>query len=212
MVDPVSLSARLLDDPGDHGHLGEVDPLALASQEARVAFWLNVYNALLRGELAERPRTGNLIRHRRLFRSAGWLVGEHRYTLDQIEHGLLRRNARPPYALRSLLRAGDPRLSAAPPAVDPRVHFALNCGARSCPVVRPYDATGLDAALEAATADYVRRESEVAGGRVLLPGLCRLYRSDFGGDAALRALAARHLDATVPPGRLRFTRFDWTLV
>ena len=79
-------------------------------------------------------------------------------------------------------------------------------------MVRPYDAAGLDAALEAATREYLRRETVVEGERVALPGLCRLYRGDFGGSSGLRALAARHLDVAVPAGRLRFTRFDWTLV
>jgi len=212
VADPVPISSLLLDDPSAHGSLRDVRPAEIEGQAARVAFWLNVYNALLRAELGARPRTGSLLRHRRLFRSASWDVGGHPFSLDQIEHGLLRGNARPPYALRRVLRAGDPRLAAAPPEPDPRIHFALNCGARSCPLVRAYDAEGLDGALEAATGDYLRRESDVDGDRVALPGLCRLYRSDFGGDAGLRALAARHLEAAVPQGRLRFTRFDWTLV
>ncbi len=211
MDDPVSLSAALLEDPARHDLLRDLEPAALAGQATRVAFWLNIYNARLRAELAARPRSGSLLRHRRLFRTASWRVGAHDFTLDQIEHGVLRGNARPPYALRRLLRAGDPRLAAAPPAVDPRIHFALNCGARSCPLVRAYSADGLDAALEAAAGDYLRGESDVAGDRVALPGLCKLYRADFGGDGGLRDLAARHLDVPVPPGRLRFTRFDWTL-
>ena len=160
MPDPVALSALLLDDPAGNEQLAGVDPVAITGQHARVAFWLNVYNALLRAELAERPRAGSLLRHRRLFGTAAWQVGDHRLTLDEIEHGLLRGNARPPYRLRPLMRGADPRLAAAPPEADPRVHFALNCGARSCPLVRPYDAAGLDEALETATRDYLRRESD----------------------------------------------------
>lgn len=199
--------------------LAEVDPAAIEGQEARVAFWMNTYNARLRHELLERPRRGSLLRHRRLFRQSSYRVGGHEYSLDVIEHGLLRRNARPPAALRRVLRAGDPRLAVAPPRLDPRLHFALNCGARSCPPVRAYDAAGVDAQLDAASRAYLGAESSLdrERGRLTLPGVCKLYRRDF---EDLLGFAAAHLpeddaawlrehsgDADVV-----FDRFDWTLV
>ena len=55
-----------------------------------------------------RPRSGSLIWQRRMFRRCAYRVGALDYSLDVIEHGLLRRNARPPYALRRLLRPGRP--------------------------------------------------------------------------------------------------------
>ena len=110
----------------------------------RLAFWLNAYNRLVRDELAARPRHGHLFRHRRLFRTIALEHEGLRFTPDVIEHGLLRGNRRPPYGLRPLLRAGDPRLEYAPASVDPRIHFALNCGARSCPPVHDSEAARVD--------------------------------------------------------------------
>ena len=58
----------------------------------------------------------------------------------------------------------------------------------------------------------MRRESEVAGGRVALPGPVPAVPGRT--SAAMRRCARWppvHLDVAVPPGRLRFTRFDWTL-
>src|SRR5687767_3879535 len=121
-----------------------MDPTALRGDDARIAFWINTYNERLRGFLADRPRSGHLFRHRSLFRRESFEIGELDYTLDAIEHGLLRGNARPPYSPRRLLRPGDPRLAAAPSKLDPRIHFALNCGARSCPPVRRYTDERLD--------------------------------------------------------------------
>lgn len=208
------LSRELLERPERAGLLERLDPARLNGQDARVAFWLNVYNARLRSELAARPRSGSLLRHRRLFRRSTYRVGRLEYSLDVIEHGLLRRNARPPYGVRRLLRGSDPRLAAAPARLDPRVHFALNCGARSCPVVRPYDDDGLDHQLDAATRQYLVQESELdhAEGRATLPGLCRLYRRDFGGEAGVRSFAARHLGEDLTGLEIRFGRFDWTMM
>ena len=35
---------------------------------------------------------------------------------------------------------GDPRLSLALERAEPRIHFALNCGAKSCPPIKTYSA------------------------------------------------------------------------
>ena len=202
--------------------LRSVDPTAIGGDGPRIAFWLNLYNARLLHALALRPRSGHLFRHRRLFRTGSYEVGGHSYTLDLIEHGLLRGNARPPYSPRRLLREGDPRLAAAPAMVDPRIHFALNCGARSCPPIRPYSGESLDAELEAAARAYVAAESRLdrARGELELPGLVKLYRDDFGAREQLLALAADGLGrddadwirAHQDQLTVRFARFDWRLV
>jgi hypothetical protein len=199
--------------------LADANPNAIEGDEARIAFWLNLYNALLLRELERRPLSGSLLRHRGIFAAAAHRIGEYEYSLDVIEHGLLRRNARPPYRLRLLLRPGDSRLAAAPGRLDPRVHFALNCGAVSCPPIRAYSARGLDTELEAAAVTYIRAETVLdrERGRVRLPYLMRLYRADFGGARRAGEFAAARLDpddgAWVRERRPRISygRFDWTV-
>ena len=189
--------------------------------EAELAYWLNAYNSTLRDALAERPRSGHLFRHRRLFRRATHTRDGLEFTLDEIEHGLLRGNRRPPYGLRRLLRRGDPKLEFAPSPPDPRIHFALNCGARSCPPVREYTSEGVDRELEAATLSYMEGESSLdrEAGLLTLPGVVKLYRSDFGPDRELAGLAARALGGSdaewiaAHPDELEidYAPFDWQL-
>ena len=176
--------------------LDGLDPTSISADEARIAFWINLYNALLLDELARRPRQGSLLRHRAILSSARLRVGGLDYSLDAIEHGVLRRNARLPYRPSRALRRGDPRANAAPSRLDPRIHFALDCGAVSCPQIAPYEAVALDRDLEAATSAYIRAETVLdrERGRVELPYLMRLYRRDFGSRAEAIALAARHLE------------------
>ena len=200
------------------------DPSEIRGDEARIAFWLNTYNETLAAELDSRPRRGNLLLQRRLFKRTTIEIAGRSYSLNVIEHGLLRGNARPPGSMRRLLASDDPRLEAAPSTVDPRIHFALNCGAASCPVVRRYEAETLDETLEAATRGYFEAESSLDrdSGTLTLPGLMKLYRVDFGSgeDADLVAFAVRYLPAddaarvgaTGPELRVRFGRFDWTFV
>jgi hypothetical protein len=204
------------------GRLDAVDPLALRGDEERLAFWINVYNARVLHELGERPRSGNLIRHSLMFSRVGYSVGGLTYTLNQIEHGLLRRNARPPFSPRRTLRRGDPRHAAAPVKLDPRIHFALNCAARSCPPVSAYEADRVDDQLTLATRAYIQAETVIdrAAGEVTLPYLIKLYAPDFGEREAALDLIAAHLPENDRDwlrwgegarARIRFGRYDWTI-
>lgn len=225
--DPVSLSQAVLasaraggrDLPGLAGALRATSVAALASDAARTAFWINLYNALLRHALAGYGLGGSLLWHPWLFFVAAYEVGGRRYTLHTIEHGLLRGNRPgPPLPMRPL-RAGDPRLASAPVAFDPRVHFALHCGARSCPPIRAYGADDLDARLDLAARSYLAQETAVDwGARVItLPRLCRLYLDDFGGVAGVFELLRVHHEEGERIARERagltvaWGRYDWTL-
>jgi Protein of unknown function, DUF547 len=219
-VPPAEADGGALDEALDA--LGAVRPGEIDEDAARVAFWLNVYNACLLRELSARPRRGHLIHHRRLFRTAICVVGAEPYALDDIEHGVLRGNRRPPTAVRRRFRRSDPRLSATPAAFDPRIHFALNCGAASCPPIRSYDAERLDRQLAEATRSYFATEASLNRARRILelPGLIRFYRRDFGGRAARVAFAIDQLGAAdaewlrrnLAGVRIRYARFDWTML
>lgn len=217
--------ARSLPDPAARerlvrlaGGLHSVDPLEPSGDDARLAFWINVYNALVLDALdAEKPR-GHLLLKLGFFSRSAWRVGAWRYSLDLIEHGLLRGNARvPPFPWRAA-KPGDPRLAAAPSRVDPRVHFALNCGARSCPPIRHYVSGQIGEQLDLATAAYFASEARVdrAAHTVTLPRLLKYYRSDFGDVVAF---AAKHLpaedgawiDENRKHVRVRFAPYDWTI-
>ena len=39
--------------------------------------------------------------------------------------------------------------------LDPRIHFGLNCGAKSCPPIRVYSPTNLDSQLNRAAASFL---------------------------------------------------------
>jgi Protein of unknown function, DUF547 len=198
----------------------DLDPTRIDGDQARIAFWANLYNALFLHCLCLRLVHGSMLRHLRLFSKAAYEVGGRIYTLNLIEHGVLRRNRRPPLHLRRPMGDSDPRLTAAPSRLDPRIHFALNCGARSCPPIQAYAPDRLDEQLEMATRTYLQAETCVdpKRRRVTLPRLMRLYAADFGGSAEQLEFASRYLPEVADsrerqPGRMRVTygRFDWTV-
>lgn len=70
--------------------------------------------------------------------------------------------------LMHLLRPAPGLLPLRPPLqpVDPRIHFALNCGAASCPPIRVYTPDRLEFGLEAAASAFCASEWPVGAGRV----------------------------------------------
>jgi hypothetical protein len=204
------------------GALHAVDPFAIVGDAPRIAFYIDLYNALFRHARHVTKIRGHLVRHLRFFSRAAYRVGQARFSLDVIEHGILRRNRRPPgWPLRTLSK-NDPRLECAPSKLDPRIHFALHCGARSCPPVHAYDEAKLEEQLDTATRAYFAAEASVDRGAsvVTLPALCKLYGRDFGDRAALLGFAVRFLQpedaafvrANLARVRVRYATYDWTLV
>ncbi|MFB6168019.1 MAG: DUF547 domain-containing protein [Haloferacaceae archaeon] len=190
---------------------------SLADDAARTAFWTNVYNAAVQARLREDPRRLRGLSTVRFFRRPAVTVAGHDLSPNDIEHGLLRGSRlsvglgylpRPrPDAFERTHRVRDP---------DPRVHFALNCGAASCPAIAAYDAAALDDQLRLATDAYL--DGAVAydprADAVTVPRLFRWFRGDFGGLAGIWRLLDAH--GALPPGasagsRLRYAPYDWSL-
>jgi hypothetical protein len=82
--------------------------------------------------------------------------------------------------------------------VDPRIHFALNCGAASCPPIRVYTPDSLDFGLGEAARAFCAGEVAVdAEKRELeLSMILKWYGPDFGTKEQLLSFLADHL----PPG------------
>lgn len=189
----------------------------------KTAFWINVFNAAVLRDAPElaltledaKPELAAYYGRPRL------RIHGQAYSLDDLCHGVLRGNAPAPGSLRAPMPRDDPRLAHVPIALDERLHFALFRGARSSPAFRVFDGGRLDAQLEEAAAQYIRRTALVeAEGRVIaVPKLLQWYAADFGGKGGVLEFVLEHLDDAVLErverhmGRLklRFAAFDWRL-
>ena len=224
MADPLALARQLLDDARSgrpdrtaRAELASLDPdqlaATLADDVSRITFWLNLYNAVVRARILADP--AGYRRRWRFFAMPAVVVAGRRLSPNAIEHGILRRSAfliglgylRNPFPSSFERRMRVSR-------VDPRIHFALNCGARSCPPLAAWDPATLDEDLERATAAYLTTESRRLedGREVRVPRLLLWFRGDFGGPAGVRRLLRRH--GVIGPDDqplIRFGTYDWTL-
>jgi hypothetical protein len=194
----------------------------MADDATRIAFWINLYNVLaIHGVLALGIRE-SVMEVPSFFWVVAYQVGNFVLTLDEIENGVLRRNAPHPATGSRLFDDDDPRLRLCPSHVDPRIHAALVCASTSCPPVAFYEASKLDAQLELATLNYVASDVEVddANQVVRVPITFRYYESDFGRLEGVRLFLLDHardaqrdaLEAAFQAGyELDYHRYDWSL-
>jgi hypothetical protein len=183
-------------------------------EKARRAFWIDVYNVLALH--AGRGRASTWLPDVLEVYRTSYEVAGVRLSLDEIEHGLLRDGRRSPGPPFSRMGDDDPRRRWAV-RLDPRVHFALNCGALSCPPLRFFRGEALEEELERAALDFLSAESAVDDARreIRTSGLLHHYAGDFGGERGVRAWIAKALGqdpARIAGYRLRFRRYDWTSV
>jgi hypothetical protein len=188
---------------------------------AQTAFWLNVFNAVVLRDARELSAAGGVREVERFFERPRVKLGGLAYSLDDIEHGVLRGNAPKFGHFRAPLRRDDPRLAYTPLAYDERMHFGMYCASRSSPALRVFGGGMLDEQLESATAEYLKGSVRVEqeGALVILPRQFYWYRADFGGEQEALAFALARLDDETVEAvdrrrgkvKLRYADFDWRL-
>ena len=182
--------------------LQSVDPEALSRNE-QFAFYANVYNAwTIKLILTKYPGIES-IKELGIFSTGPWkkkvvrLSGET-VSLDHIEHDILR-----------------PRFK------DPRVHFAINCAAISCPPLRsePYLADKLDQQLEDATRTFINNPDSyrLEGQNLHVSRIFKWFSEDFNEDALGFFIKYANQDlkeklASNPEKiSIKYLEYDWSL-
>jgi hypothetical protein len=168
----------------------------LTGRRLRLAFWINVYNALVFHGIVALGIRRTVREMRGFYGRVCYRVGGFVLSADDIEHGILRGNARHGWLRRRRFGARDSRLALAAHPVDPRIHFAITCGAQSCPPVGAYRAEALDQQLDLAARNFLNQEVTVDGrGGVTCSRILQWYAEDFEAAGGLGPFLARYLDA-----------------
>ena len=181
---------------------------ALADDASRHAFWIDVYNGtVLRHQALDVTDPWARLRH---FRRTIVIVAGQPLSLDGIENGILRRSR---WKL-GLGYLGNPLPSRFEQVhrvdrVDPRIHFALNCGALSCPPIAAYRSESIDDQLDLATRSNLATEVMQERDAIAVPAVLLWYAGDFGGAPGIRRLLRQH-GVEGWNRHIRFSKYDWT--
>ena len=173
------------------------------SRDEQFAFYINAYNAwTIKLILTGYPGVKS-IKDLGSFFSSPWkkkicrIDGEV-VSLDRIEHGILR-----------------PRFK------DPRVHFAINCAARSCPPLRsdPYQGAILDQQLDEMASAFINDPSRnrLEGNTLYVSKILDWFEEDFNGDVVgfilkyAKGGLKKRLESNKGDIAIKYLDYDWSL-
>jgi len=158
----------------------------------KMAYWINAYNAFTVSLIVENYPLKSILA---LDGGKPWEVkrielGDKKYSLNEIEHEILR-----------------------PQFQDARIHFALNCAARSCPPLlnRAYTAGNLERLLEQRTRRFINNPkfNTIQANKASVSKIFEWYATDFGD---LRTFLNRYaVVQSSPDAVIGFAEYDWSL-
>eukprot|EP00730_Choanoeca_flexa_P012919 TRINITY_DN4764_c0_g2_i2.p1 TRINITY_DN4764_c0_g2~~TRINITY_DN4764_c0_g2_i2.p1 ORF type:complete len:291 (+),score=45.76 TRINITY_DN4764_c0_g2_i2:156-1028(+) len=199
--------------------------LASLPTDTKAALLINIYNVLtIEAIVSRRSLPSSVLDIPKFWQIHTYQIGEHTYSLDDIEHGLLRARPHPSKSgADGYFGSNDPRAMHAMQALDCRIHFALVCAAKSCPRLRVFHGDSLQSELSQAAQDFctqhVLLKSNNDSLKAQLSMILKWYGADFGKtlEARLRTLQpylmseqADELDKA-SNFNVSYNNYDWSL-
>jgi hypothetical protein len=184
----------------------------LTDDAKRKAFWINVYNAYIMIRLDEQPELYD--DRSSFFKDPHIPIAGRVMSFGDIEHGIIRKSQSP--ILLGLIANPFPRKYERKLRVkdrDWRIHFALNCGAKSCPPVNIYKPEFIDNQLNIMTANYLKNETryEAEEDAVYTTSLFSWFRGDFGLKCGVKKILVNQGLIPDKKVKLKFTNYSWEL-
>lgn len=186
----------------------------LKTDALRRCFWINIYNGYTQHFLKSDPSLYQSDRNE-FFKKDQIEIAGFTLNMNDIEHGALRRGAtiwskghiRIPFRNEFVNRFKVQ-------TVDWHIHFALNCGAKSCPPVCVYLPDRADEQLDKAASYYLKKECTFSkkDNAVRVPALMSWFADDFGDKDSKRDILKKF---AIIPGNsdpsIEYKDYDWEM-
>lgn len=168
------------------------DPLfETGNKKEKLALWINTYNAFTLLLVTKNYPVQSI---KDVYNGKPWdetwiRIGKKKYSLNQIENDVIR-----------------------PQFDEPRIHFVLNCAAKSCPPLlnKALTAQNLESSMVLATKNFIRSaENELSEKKVNLSSVFDWYREDFGNVISfLNQYAPIKIASNA---KISYKKYDWSL-
>jgi hypothetical protein len=162
------------------------------SRNEKMAYWINAYNAsTIKLILKNYPVSSIMKINGGKAWDLKWIeLGEKKYSLNQIENDILR-----------------------PEYKDARIHFAVNCAAKSCPPLwnRAFTNTNLEKSLESLTKKFINNPAfnSLKSNEVIVSKIFEWYADDFGNLLDyLNRYAAQKIKKNT---KISYSAYEWAL-
>ncbi|RIY09861.1 DUF547 domain-containing protein [Hymenobacter rubripertinctus] len=174
--------------------LSKNPPAAADSKAEQMAFWINAYNAYTIRLILDNYPLKSIKDIGEPWKKVFFSIGGEKMSLDNIEHGILRKKFN-----------------------DPRIHFALVCASISCPPLRPeaYSAARLSTQLDDQARDFLNNpgKNKISAASAQLSSYFDWYKDDWNqnGQSVVKWVnkySKTKIDANTKIG---FMDYNWNL-
>lgn len=183
----------------------------LSNDQMKKAFWVNIYNAHVQLILKEDPT--KFEDRGKFFKAEQVTVAGQTISLDLLEHGIIRKSKiKLSLGLLPKVFVSKYERTFRVKKTDGRVHFALNCGAKSCPYIGIYDGERCNEQLDLSADQYLTKTTEINGNTLRVSKLFSWFRGDFGGKKGILKMLKKY--EIIDQGQdfeIEYLFYDWTL-
>lgn len=173
--------------------LSDNPPQTSWSRNETMAYYINVYNAFTVELILENYPLKSIKDIRRPWGMKFFKLGDTRYSLNNIEHDILRKMD------------------------EPRIHFAINCASVSCPKLynKAFTANKLEEQLDTLTRYFINSsENKISENELQLSNIFKWYEKDYliDGIQSLAQYVSQYTDVKINPNAsLSFLDYNWDL-
>lgn len=184
----------------------------LDTDTKKMAFWVNVYNGFIQYFLKGNPSAYD--DRGAFFAEPKIEIAGRKMSFADIEHGIIRRSQFELF-LGFLTNPFAPEYQKAlrVDKKDFRAHFALNCGAKSCPSVAIYTDDQFEKKIQKVSSDFLQKTTtyDAEKDHAKVVALFSWFRGDFGGGDGIRKILLDYKVVPKQPENVSITEYDWTL-
>lgn len=168
-------------------------PRSSWTREEKMAYWINVYNAFTVQLILDHYPVKSIRKIPNAWDKKFINIGDKVYTLNQIEHEILRPNYK-----------------------DARIHFAVNCASISCPKLhnKAFRAETLNKDLEMLTKEFVNdsKRNNLEGKNIKVSQLFDWYAEDFTKGQSVIDFLNKYANTPIAPkAKLGYMEYNWNL-
>jgi len=206
----------------------ELQGVSLWSMDDRtkLSFGINLYNLMVKHAIIKVGISTTYFTRLAFYKTLRYNIGGTLLSCDDVEHGILRANTRAPKELFPPFGKYDSRRELARPDLDPRIHFALNCGSKSCPSVEKFSSEKIEEELKVVARGFCEDDGNVSidfwKHELTLSMIFYWYRADFSRSTSelprqivkfLSGTRQTKLQEMIDSGRpikVKFKTYEWS--
>ncbi len=163
------------------------------AKNEQLAYWINAYNAFTVKLILNNYPLKSITELKDPWDTPFISIGDKKYTLNQIEHEVIRKQFS-----------------------EPRIHFAVNCASQSCPELlnRAYTADKLDSQLKSQTRAYINnpKHNVISTDQVTISSIFDWYKEDFTKSGTVIDFLNAYTDKKIrTDAKISYKEYDWNL-